>query len=255
MSIFRPELPLKSPWLNCAGTLGFTPPAHWLLPEQPGAFVTNPISRKPRTPAGERTTLSGPGWYLLHTGLANPGFSSLIRQYSQRWAHSDLPIWVHLIVSSPAEAAEMVQRLENLEGVSAIELALPPKVSGDQALQIASAGCGELPVLVALPCTSASEPWVEQLARLPISGLTLHGPRGRASSGADRSSAGRYGGPAVLPLVMEAVHNLKNLDVPLIAAAGVYQHVDAAALLAEGASAVELDAVLWRGWAEETLML
>jgi len=42
-------LDLKSPWLNAAGSLGFAPDAHGPIPlSDLGAFVTNPISLRPR---------------------------------------------------------------------------------------------------------------------------------------------------------------------------------------------------------------
>ena len=69
----RSDLQIPSPWLNAAGMLGFAPGKPWPFDAPQGAFVTNPVSLKPRTPAGNRCLLPYPGGFLLHTGLPNPG--------------------------------------------------------------------------------------------------------------------------------------------------------------------------------------
>jgi dihydroorotate dehydrogenase len=57
---------------------------------------------------------------------------------------------------------------------------------------------------------------------------------------------GRLYGPAVFPLALRAVAELKeHLGVPIIAGGGVYGHEQAAALLRAGAAVVQLDGVMW----------
>ncbi|HEY3344724.1 MAG TPA: hypothetical protein VGJ97_07340, partial [Anaerolineaceae bacterium] len=91
-------LPLRSPILNAAGTLGFAPnPRGSVDLACLGAFVTNPISLKPRHPAAARCLLPFPGGFLLHSGFPNPGFRKAVDQYAGRWAKSPLPVIVHLM--------------------------------------------------------------------------------------------------------------------------------------------------------------
>ncbi|RPJ37077.1 MAG: hypothetical protein EHM21_18465 [Chloroflexi bacterium] len=217
-----------------------------------GAFITNPLSLAPRTPAAERGLCSYPGGALLHSGLPNPGLSRVIRRYAVRWEQSSLPVWVHLIGSNPDEIHQMVQRLEGREGIMAIELGLPPETRGDSALAFVEAAFGEIPLVVHLPLTMACEPWLNELPRLGASAISLGAPRGTLPAQGSKNGLlnGRLYGPALFPLIMAAVQSTRRLGLQVIAGAGIYRRQDAAALLQAGAWAVQLDTVLWRGWIE-----
>lgn len=246
--MYRLDLELASPWINAAGTLGFAPQAHWPLPETQGAFVTNPISLSPRSPAADRALLTYPGGYLLHSGHPNPGFSRVVRRYSERWAQSSTPIWVHLLGTTPGEVQEMVQRLEGMEGVMAVEIGLPPTARGSEALAFIEAGFGELPLVVSLPLNMAGESWLKELPNLGVSAISLSGPRGSLPVDSGRPVSGRLYGPCLLPQLLAAVQATRRLGVQIIAGAGLFRHQDAQAALDAGAYAVQLDGVLWRGW-------
>jgi hypothetical protein len=164
--MYRQDLTIASPWMNAAGMLGFAPPARWPISEPMGAFLTNPISMGPRTPAGDRCLLDFPGGLLLHSGLPNPGLSRVLRKYGERWQQSALPIWVHLIGATPDEIHQMVQRLEGREGVMAIEVGVPPGARGDDALAFIDAALGELPVIAHLPLNAAGEGWLNEIPKL-----------------------------------------------------------------------------------------
>jgi dihydroorotate dehydrogenase len=197
----RQGLDLRSPWLNAAGSLGFTPPESWTWSEPPGAFVTNPVSLFPRTPAEGRGIIPFPGGFLLHSGLPNPGLKGL--------------------------------------------LAIGPQAEPEEALRLARAGVGELPLVVNFPLTAAAEAWVDKLAGLGASAVSLGAPRGLLPGAKGKLVAGRLYGPAILPLALAAVRSLRRQALPVIAGGGVYRKADGEALLAAGATAVQLDSVLW----------
>jgi dihydroorotate dehydrogenase (NAD+) catalytic subunit len=249
--MFRQDLYLEPPWMNAAGMLGFAPPARWPIAEPFGAFVTNPISLNRRTPAAECSLLSFPGGALLHSGLPNPGLSRVIRKYGERWQQSSLPIWVHLIGTTPDDVHRMVQRLEGCEGVMAVELGLPPDAQGEEALAFIEAAYGELPLVAHLPLTAAREAWLGELAGMGVSAISLGAPRGMLLKTSAGQVHGRLYGPALFPLMMEAVQTTQHLGIPIIAGAGIYHRKDVLALRSAGAWAVQLDTVLWRGWVEE----
>lgn len=236
--------------MNTAGSLGFAPGGDWPVPIPQGAFVTNPISLRPRVPAEDRTLIEYPGGFLLHTGVVNPGLGEVINRYASRWARSTLPVWVHLLADSPEDVLQMVQELESLEGVTAIVLGVPPRTYGEQALSLVAAASGERPLVVEVPLTAAGDGWIGRLANLGVAALSLAAPRGALPNAGGEIIGGHLVGPGLFPQVLAAVRSARRARLPLIASAGVYTHGQGEALLQAGAWAVALDGVLWRGWEE-----
>lgn len=246
----REELTLASPWINAAGSLGFAPGNAWPVPLPQGAFVTNPVSLRPRTPAEDRALIEYPGGYLLHTGVVSPGLNETIKRYAARWARASLPVWVHLLADSAENVREMVQTLEEVDGVAAIVLGIPPRVYGEQALSLVAAASGERPLVVETHLTAAGEGWIGRLAGLGVSGLCLAAPRGALPGKKGEIVSGHLSGPGLFPQMMAALRTARRSRLPLIAAAGIYSREQGEALLKAGAWAVALDGVLWRGWEE-----
>ncbi len=238
----RRDLEARTPWMNAAGSLGFAPPAGFEL----GAFVTNPISLNPRTPANPPALIPFEGGVLLHTGLPNPGLRDVLRRHGPRWQRSSVPLWVHLIGTRPDEIYHMARLLEEREEVATLEIGLPPDAAGSLALEMISAAAGELPVAAALGLTQALQPWAADLARMGASAVTLSAPRGSLLNEAGGLTAGRLYGPALLPLTFEALRRCRDLELPLIAGAGIYSKAAGQAVLDAGAWAVQLDTVLWK---------
>ena len=236
-----------SPLLNAAGSLGFAPDLDGPIDlDLLGAFITKPISARPRKAANGQRLSHIPGGVIMHSGHPNPGLSAVIRTYSARWAECPIPIIVHLLGGSEDNLGSMVERLEMLENVMAIELGLPWDISISEAAQITKEALGELPLIVRLPLPRAFDlaPKIIDAGAVAVS---LGPPRG-ATVGKDGSLIhGRLYGPSVLPQALQIVEALAQEDVPVIGAGGVYSPDDAQAMLDAGALAVQLDTVLWRG--------
>ncbi len=237
--------------MNAAGTLGFAPDIHSPVGlARLGAFVTNPISRIPRTPAKGTRYIPYPGGFLLHTGLPNPGLSATIRRFARGWVSSPLPVILHLLAENPDELAWMVERVERIEGVMGIEVGLPPGVDPGAAAQFSQAALGELPVIVRLPleqCMELAQAVVEAGASL----VSLGAPRGTLApveslGGGDARISGRLYGPAVFPQALRAVTMLTEAGIPVIGAGGVQSASDVDLMLKTGASAVQVGCALWR---------
>ncbi len=78
------DLTFEPPIMNAAGVLGFFPDRHGPIDwGMLGAFITNPISLSPRTPAHGSRFEAYPGGFLLHTGYPNPGLSLVIAPVCQ----------------------------------------------------------------------------------------------------------------------------------------------------------------------------
>ncbi|MGB7873673.1 MAG: hypothetical protein WBL25_04760 [Anaerolineales bacterium] len=245
--MFKQDLTFSSPYMNAAGTLGFAPdfraPVPW---DSFGAFVTNPLSLRPRLPTAKPALAEYPGGFLLHTGLPNPGLNAAIKKYTRRWTDSRLPVIVHLMADRPDETMRMVQLLEELENIAAVELGFAPLLADDIILLTIEMSLGELPLIVSLP--------VEQVLLLGprviqegAAAISLAAPRGMLKTDDRQLTAGRLNGPALFPQALLTVRDAVEANLPVIGAGGVGSKVSADAMLSVGALAVQIDASLWKG--------
>ncbi len=246
------DLYFSKPLMNAAGMLGFVPDFRSLKdygnPDF-GAFVTNPLSLRPRKPTTHPEALDYPGGFLLHTGLPNPGFSAAVRQHARHWQNADLPVIVHVMADRPEEAARMVERLEGLENVMAAELGFAPLLADDILLITLEMCLGELPLIVNLPREQVLN-LGPRLVDAGAAAVSLAAPRGCLTVDGGRLTEGRLYGPGLFPQSLEAVYQAARIGLPAIGAGGVYSREQAEAMLDAGALAVQLDAILWRGgWA------
>ncbi|HZW05170.1 MAG TPA: hypothetical protein VFF68_14655 [Anaerolineaceae bacterium] len=240
------DLGLHSPWLNASGFLGFAPGGNWSWPEPAGGFVTNPISLHPRTPADGRNFVPYSGGFLLHTGLPNPGFQAVLRQQADRWARSRQPVWVHLLTKQADELFRMVRILEELDGIAAIELGLPPFATPENTFPLIDAAVGELPLILNFPLTLLSDAWLEELPARGVAAISLGAPRGTLVDRSGRMVSGRLYGPALLPFAARAVAIASRSGLPVVGGCGINRPTDGELLLAAGASAVQIDTPLWK---------
>ena len=139
----------------------------------------------------------------------------------------------------------MARRLENVEGVSGLEVGLTSDVSVEQLFAFIQAAGGELPVIVQLPlerCTELATTAIQAGA----AAVSLAPPRGMLPVPGGETIQGRLYGPAIFPMALRVVRELKEQGIPTIGAGGIYTQEQLKSMLAAGAMAVQLDAVLWR---------
>ena len=250
------DLYFRSPIMNAAGMLGFAPDFRaWQTSEffensevsdTLGAFVTNPLSWRPRKVTAHPAVVEYPGGFLLHTGLPNPGLGAAVKRYARKWADSSLPIIVHVMADRPDEPARMVESLEGVENVMAAELGFAPLLADDIILTSLEMSLGELPLIVSLPADQALRlgPRVIEAGAAAVS---LSAPRGALTVDGGQLTEGRLYGPSLFPQSLETVRRLVGAGVPVIGGGGVYKREQVEVMKEAGAMAVQLDAVLWRG--------
>jgi dihydroorotate dehydrogenase (NAD+) catalytic subunit len=230
--------------MNAAGSLGFFPNLRDFenLGDLFGAFVTNPISLRPRLPTAQPAVINYPGGFLLHTGLPNPGIRVALKRYSAKWTRSDLPIIINLMADRPEETQTMVRLLELQENVMAVELGFAPLLADDIILLTLEMCVGELPLIFSLP--------VEQVLSLGprlmqdgAQAISISAPRGALMT--DHLITGRLYGPSLFPQSLETVYSAAKLGIPIIGSGGVWSKENADAMLSVGALAVQVDAALW----------
>ncbi|MBN2007438.1 MAG: hypothetical protein JXA21_29100 [Anaerolineae bacterium] len=250
-------LPLASPVMPAAGAFGYGDTYHDLVDLRVlGALVTNPVSLNPREGArGPRIAVHGEH-FVAHTGLPNPGVKRVLRQYRQTWEHLPIPVIVHLIATTPAETAKAAERFSGIPNVVGIELGLVDNITPQRALNLldAARADGDLPVIVRVPFTNV-DALAPLLADNGADALTLTAPPRAvlpASDAVDDNEARRYlrgrlYGPAVLPLLLNVLARwCSKLPVPVIACGGIACLQDTIACLELGATALQVDALLWR---------
>ncbi|MFZ5858199.1 MAG: hypothetical protein ACOYZ6_15335 [Chloroflexota bacterium] len=245
------DLYFRTPIINAAGMLGFAPDFRaWQNSEEFsetfGAFVTNPLSMRPRKATSHPAVVEYPGGFLLHTGLPNPSLSSAVKKYARKWADSSLPIIVHLMADRPEETARMVESLEGIENVMAAELGFAPLLTDDIILTSLEMSLGELPLIVSLPMEDAVR-LAPRVIEAGAAAVSLSAPRGTLNTDDGKLITGRLYGPSLFPQSLETVRRLAGAGVPVIGGGCVYSREQAEVMKEAGAMAVQLDAVLWRG--------
>ncbi len=224
-----------------AGTLGYSPRIQRSGPES--VFITNPISLHARIPSTDRSLIQFPGGFLLHTGLPNAGWKSIRRAYAAHWAQSPIPVWIHLICQDLSELEGIIRDCEEMEGIAAIELGLPPACPRDWMLQLIQSARGEIPLVIHLSAGEDSY----LLKSLPdgISAVTLGTPRGALMSTQGKLVHGRLHGPGLFPLMFNRLLDLISLNIPIILG-GICNKHDGEIALQHGALAVQVDTFCWQ---------
>ncbi len=239
------DLYFGKPLMNAAGTLGFAPdPRTGISLDSFGAFVTNPISLRPRLPTPQPALIEYPGGFLLHTGLPNPGLPAVIKAQTSRWDRADLPIIVHLMADRPEETSRMVQMLEGIENVMAVELGFAPLLANDILLLTLEMCLGELPLIFSLPAEQILS-LGPRLIQGGASAISITSPRGALTTDAGELTTGRLHGQSLFPRSLEIVHSAVQIGLPIIGAGGVWTNRDVTDMLSAGAMAVQMDTSLW----------
>lgn len=232
--------------INAPGFLGFAP-----TKDQENllgildAFVSNPISYRPRKAASNAGSLTLLGSTLLHSGWPNPGLSKALDRYTARWERAELPIIPSLVESEPNQVARMVSTLEGLGNVSAIQLLLDEDFSAGLMRDLCAAALGELPLIAQVPMERCLEIGPDLIAA-GAEAISMGASRGQHVDKHGNEISGRIYGPAFYPRALQICAQLKELEVPFIAGNGVYVPDQASALMEASARAVQLDGVLWK---------
>jgi dihydroorotate dehydrogenase (NAD+) catalytic subunit len=240
------ELILALPWMNSAGMLGFGAEARPLLDLNAlGAFVTSPISLRPRTPARGRRTHTLPGGLLLHTGLPNPGLHSTLVRELPFWESLKVPLLLHLLLDEPQDLPQVGSYLEQAQRVDGVEIGLEI-IHPDQAADITrEAARLQLPFILRLPLDCPDEVYLAaDAAGAPA--VAIGPPRGRLPGPQGGFFSGRMYGPSLFPHLLEKLYRLRpGIGGCLIAGAGLFTSAGIYCALQAGADAVQLDTLLW----------
>jgi dihydroorotate dehydrogenase (NAD+) catalytic subunit len=246
-------LALANPIMIASGCGGYGAAYQGLIDQTVfGAIVTNPITLRPRRGAPGLRLVETSAGFVLDTGLQNPGVKKVIREYRQAWSRLGVPIIAHLPAAEPADLHRTARALAGTDTIAAIELGIPHHAIPFDLkpwIEAVQRDC-LLPVLVKLPldralelAEAAANAAANAGADILVIGLP---PLATALSPTGEPVTGYLYGPALHGLALHAVQAVKELvDLPIIAAGGIHTLNDAQAFLQAGASAVQLDSLLF----------
>jgi len=241
------ELVINPPLVNAASSLGFYPnPKHQNTWENLGAFITNPISFKARQPADNRLFISKQSYYLMHTGLANPGFKSSLKRFALHWAKAPLGIIVHLLAEDSFSLQQMVATLETCENVVAVELSFSDKLDWAEIESILHNITGELPLIL---CLTLQQVWayLPMLERNTDQVIHIGGGRGAILDDSGNLVNGQLVGFDQFLLILNAVQKVSKLGIRVIGGGGIISGNQVKAMFKAGAQVIALDCLLWQG--------
>ena len=196
-----------------------------------------------------RFALPGEGGLILHNGNPNPGLSRVISEYQSDWSALDVPVVIHLLVTSQRAMARCIEIINQHELIAGIEIGFDVMANPDDAIEVMKqlSILSEKPILARLPLAMA-----EQLA-LPIVAAGANAlvvgapPRGSFRQDDGSFTGGRVYGRLVysqMLTVFQAVMQ-QGVTVPVVACGGIHSFDDVRNLLDLDAVAVQIDSALW----------
>jgi dihydroorotate dehydrogenase (NAD+) catalytic subunit len=241
-------LTLAGPVLAGGGAMGFADECAGLIDfSKLGAFITNPITYRPRTPAEGVRVVPVAGGTLVHTGLPNPGLSAALRDYERKWARLGCPLVLHLAATTPGETITAVERLERIDTVAGIELGFrddAPLAEVEPILRDCVQRARQ-PIIASLPQARAAV-FARLAHKLGAQAVTVAAPpRGMAWVNGELVK-GRLYGASLLPHTLRLIDEIHSLvPLPIIGAGGIHTQADVDAVLEAGAVAAMVDSAVW----------
>ena len=243
-------LPVDSPILLAAGSVGFGEAIHPSIDTtRLGGVVVGPITRHSiRGSDGPRLAETSSG-FVLQTGLQNRGVSAVIKNFARLWPRLGCPVIAQIADDSPEEAVSTARRLAEIIGLSGLELRLSAQTEPGELRPLLRAirRNTDLPVWVKLPLNGA-ETFAQASAAAGADGLVIASPPiGAGLAGQSTLVRGDLFGPAAFAPMLAGLSVVAalGLELPLIACGGIHTPQQVRQALAAGASAVQLDSVVW----------
>jgi len=251
-------LKLKNPVVAASGTVGYgTEYAEMVDVGRLGAIVCKGTTLKPRKGNPQPRLCETASGLLNSVGLQNIGVDELIKREAPIWAGWKVPVIVNIAGESVDEYAELAYRLDDVKGVSGIEVNIScPNVarggmefgtSPKDAARVTKAVKGHttLPAIVKL---SPNVTDIAEIARaVEDAGADaislINTLRGMAIDIASKKPflggvMGGLSGPAIKPVALYMVYTVaRTVKVPIIGGGGIVCAEDAIEFIMAGASA------------------
>jgi len=260
LSVDLGRLHLANPVLVASGTFGYAREMEKIVDcKRLGGILPKTITAEPRIGNAPWRTVEVTGGMLNAIGLDNDGVETFIDHHLPYLASIGTAIIVSVAGRTGDDFVSLASRVGNCPGVAAIELNLScPNVSGGVDFGTDPNSCRKVVAAVREVCG------VPILAKLTPNVTSITDvARGAADGGADAvclintvlamaidwrkrrpmlgNAVGGMSGPAIKPIALRCVHQVKSvIDIPIIGIGGIATIDDAMQFLVAGASAFQI---------------
>jgi len=252
---------IKNPVMTASGTFGYASEFDELMDlNRLGAIVVKGLSLEPSKGNPPPRIVETPCGMLNAIGLENVGLAAFVKKKLPFLRRLDTPIFVNVYGKSTEEYAELAARLENIDGVSGIEvnISCPNVKSGGMAFGAYPESAAEviraIRKQIAKPLMVKLSPNVTDITEIAksveaegadsislintITGMAIDIETRRPKIG---NITGGLSGPAIKPVALRMVWQVaQTVKVPVVGIGGILTAKDALEFLIAGAVAVQI---------------
>jgi len=252
---------IKNPVMTASGTFGYAGEyAEFVDLNRLGAIVVKGLSLEPSMGNPPPRIVETPCGMLNAIGLENVGLAAFIKEKLPFLRRLDTPVFVNIYGKRTEEYAELAARLEDIDGVSGIEvnISCPNVKSGGMAFGAYPESAAEVvrevrkqttkPLMVKLSpnvtditkiAKSVEAEGVDSISLInTITGMAIDIETRRPKIA---NITGGLSGPAIKPVALRMVWQVaQTVNVPVIGIGGIITAKDALEFLIAGAVAVQI---------------
>ena len=252
---------IKNPVMTASGTFGYASEFDDLMDlNRLGAIVVKGLSLEPSKGNPPPRIVETPCGMLNAIGLENVGLAAFVKKKLPFLRRLDPPVFVNVYGKSTEEYAELAARLEDIDGVSGIEvnISCPNVKSGGMAFGAYPESAAEviraIRKQIAKPLMVKLSPNVTDIAEIAksveaegadsislintITGMAIDIETRRPKIG---NITGGLSGPAIKPVALRMVWQVaQTVKVPVVGIGGIMTATDALEFLIAGAMAVQV---------------
>jgi len=252
---------IKNPVMTASGTFGYAGEyAEFVDLNRLGAIVVKGLSLEPSMGNPPPRIVETPCGMLNAIGLENVGLAAFVKEKLPFLRRLDTPVFVNIYGKRTEEYAELAARLEDIDGVSGIEvnISCPNVKSGGMAFGAYPESAAEVvrairkqttkPLMVKLSpnvtditkiAKSVEAEGVDSISLInTITGMAIDIETRRPKIA---NITGGLSGPAIKPVALRMVWQVaQTVNVPVIGIGGIITAKDALEFLIAGAVAVQI---------------
>jgi len=266
-------IPLSSPLVLASGVLGTTASSlRRVALAGAGAVTTKSCSLLPRKGHPAPCILPWRGGILNAVGLSNPGAEAAVEEMIEYASACTTPLLASIFAGSPGEFAQLAGLIAaakpalievnvscpNVQSEFGIPFAADPDACAVVTRAVKKA-VGDIPVSMKLSAQCASIAHMAEVCQAngadALTAINAVGPGMVIDTGVGQpvlsNRVGGVSGPAILPIAVRAVYEIRRaVDLPIIGTGGVSCADDALQLLMAGATAVGIGSGIYGGGIE-----